>query len=200
MIHTVHKFVQKTTKSLEERTEILYILLAYILRQWNDPHQMESPIQFSASRARLASSLHAPPLIPTSHRAASHWLLETHASHSKCSAPLSRQTRRSSRASTPHPLSNRPPHEFQEANEWISWSRKGCCRCCYPNLRCSSCSASWDNSISAANARDTRSPQLQIALKAAKYPTIRWIKARKPTQNAGFEMFWSRVLKQFWFL
>ena len=33
MIHTVHKFVQKTTKSLEERTEILYILLAYILRQ-----------------------------------------------------------------------------------------------------------------------------------------------------------------------
>ena len=33
MIHTVNKFVQKTTKSLEERTEILYILLAYILRQ-----------------------------------------------------------------------------------------------------------------------------------------------------------------------
>ena len=32
MIHTVNKFVQKTTKSLEERTEILYILLAYILR------------------------------------------------------------------------------------------------------------------------------------------------------------------------
>ena len=194
-------WLKKQKKSLEERTEILYIFFTYIRRQGNDPNQMITPIQFSASRARFASALHTlPPFIPTSQKAASHSLPETHASHSKCSSLFSPQISHSLTVSTPQQPPNRSPRESQEAHEWISWSRKCCYRCFDPNSRCSSCSASRDGSNSAVNARDTHSPQSQIALKAAKYPTNQWINAMNATQNAGFVMFWSRTLKQFWFL